>query len=106
MLMNGGRQKFRCRPRERGDPVNTTVGVTLRQFGILGRPVKPGDDGVACGLRRRRRGLLHAVEALHLLGGRGAQPLVGVVAGFEVGAVHAGQVVAHVAHTHAGYSLY
>src|SRR5437588_3966099 len=45
---------------------------------------------------RRRGGFLHAVEAEHLLGGGAAQALVGFPAGFEIGAVLASEVVAHV----------
>src|SRR5947208_468487 len=40
-----------CHPRECGEPVITAVGVTLRRPGVLGRPVKPGDDcGECCAL--------------------------------------------------------
>ena len=37
-----------CHPRERGEPVITAVGGTFRQPGVLGRPVKPGDDSCEC----------------------------------------------------------
>src|SRR3954463_14382375 len=34
-----------CHPRESGDPVITDLCVTLRRRCVLGRAVKPGDDG-------------------------------------------------------------
>src|SRR5580693_1679231 len=45
---------------------------------------------------RRRGGLLHAVEAQHLLRGGGPQALIGFPAGVEVGRLAAGELVAQV----------
>ena len=46
--------------------------------------------------RRRCRGLLHAVEAQHLLCGRGPQPFIGGLAGRKIGRLQAREPVAHV----------
>src|SRR5690348_9519533 len=98
---------------DRGTQYSRGFSIELRRLWNTGSPGRAGrrhrvwmtgrlkiESGRRDYLRRWRGGwrggLLHAVEAQHLLCGGGAQALVGFTAGVEVGRLSAGEIVAHV----------